>query len=107
MKQYKVKITEDAIEDMERIYEHIAYILQSPANATGQYKRIASAILRLDTMPERFQKIDPGIETLMGLRRMPVDNYSVFYIIKEEQVIITNVIYSASDIVQRLKNMTR
>ena len=37
------------------------------------------------------------------LRRMVVDNYSVFYVIQEESVIVTNVLYSASDIEYRLK----
>ena len=34
---------------------------------------------------------------------MVVDNYSVFYVIKENRVIITDVLYSASDIEARLR----
>jgi len=34
---------------------------------------------------------------------MPVDNYSVFYVIKNDRVLVTNVLYSASDISKRLK----
>ena len=42
-------------------------------------------------------------ERQAGLRRLLVDNYSVFYVIREQRVIVTNVLYSASDIEQRLK----
>ena len=34
---------------------------------------------------------------------MVVDNYSVFYVIKENRVIVTDVLYSASDIEARLR----
>ena len=34
---------------------------------------------------------------------MLVDNYSVFYVFKEEVVAVTRVLYSASDIEKRLK----
>lgn len=103
MKQYKVEITQEALTDMEQLYNHIAYVLLSPENAMGQYNRIADAILQLDQMPERFRIIDSTLEHSKELRRMLVDNYSVFYVIKGERVVITNVLYTASDIVWRLK----
>ncbi len=103
MKQYKVEITQEALTDMEQLYNHIAYVLLSPENAIGQYNRIADAILQLDQMPERFRIIDSTLEHSKELRRMLVDNYSVFYVIKGERVVVTNVLYTASDIVWRLK----
>ena len=33
MKQYTVEITNEALADMEQLYNHITYILQSPENA--------------------------------------------------------------------------
>lgn len=47
-----------------------------------------------------MEEIEP--ECAMGLRQLPVDNYSVFYVIKEERVIVIGVLYSASDIGRRL-----
>lgn len=103
MKQYQVEITDEALADMEALYNHIAYVLLSPENAMGQYNRIADAILKLDIMPERFRIMDSEPEHSRELRRMLVDNYSVFYVIKEDKVIVTDVLYSASDIESRLK----
>ena len=103
MKLYKVEITEAALEDMKQIYDYIAYTLLSPGNAMKQYNRIADRILTLDTMPERVRVMDSEPEYRKGIRRMLVDNYSVFYVIKGDRVIVTDVLYSASDIRGRLK----
>lgn len=54
-------------------------------------------------MPERFKLLETEIENKRGIHRMNLDNYAVFYIIKDQTVIVTNVLYGASDIIQRLK----
>jgi len=103
MERYKVRITEEALSDMEEIYRYIAKKLLSPENARRQYNRIADAILGLDVLPARYRLVAFEPERSAGLHRMPVDNYSVFYIIRADCVIVTDVLYSASDIEQRLK----
>lgn len=104
MKRYTVEISEEALADMEQLYHHIAVVLLSPENAIGQYNRIADEILKLDTLPERFRIMEAEPEHTIGMRRMLVDNYSVFYVVREDKVIVTDVLYSASDIEERLKN---
>ena len=103
MKTYNVKVTDAALADMEEIYNYIAFTLLSPANAIAQYDRIAEAILSLNILPERFKVMNFTGKELENLRRMPVDNFSVFYVITDDSVIVTNVLYSASDISQRLQ----
>ena len=103
MKVYKVEITQEALADMEQLYNYITYVLLAPENAMGQYNRIADAILKLDQMPERFRIMDSEPEHTNGIRRMLIDNFSVFYMIQDDAVIVTNVLYSASDITARLK----
>ena len=49
----------------------------------------------MDSEPERTQ----------GLRPMLVDNYSVFYIVGGDAVSVARVLYSASDLVRRLRRM--
>lgn len=102
MQQYKVQITDKALADMEAIYNYIAIQLQAPENAIGQYNRIAGAIEGLNEFPERVRLMEPESERTMKLRQLPVDNYSVFYIIEEDKVIVIRVLYSASDISKRL-----
>lgn len=74
MKHYTVEITNEALADMEQLYNHIAYVLQAPENAMNQYNRIADAILTLDTMAERISIM----ESELSIR------YSLFSCIKEE-----------------------
>ena len=102
-KRQKVEITEEALQDMEDIYNYIAIDLLASENAMGQYDRIADEILTLDTFPERFRIMDSEPEKRMELRRMLVDNYSVIYTICDERVIVTDVLYTASDIEARLR----
>lgn len=102
MKQYKIQITDKALEDMEETYTYIAEQLQSPENALGQYNRIAKAIEGLDVFPERVRVMESEPEHSMGLRLLPVDNFSAFYVIEDDRVIVTRVLYSASDISRRL-----
>ena len=103
MKTYNVKVTDAALADMEEIYNYIAFTLLSPANAIAQYDRIAEAILSLNILPERFKVMNFTGKELENLRRMPVDNFSVFYVITDDSIIVTNVLCSASDISQRLQ----
>ena len=43
-------------------------------------------------------------EHTMGIRQFVVDNYSIFYVIEDERVIVMRVLYSASDIGARLND---
>lgn len=102
MKRYKVQITDRALADMEDIYVYIAEQLLAPENAMGQYNRIAEAIQNLNVFPERVQIMESEPEHTMGLRQLPIDNFSVFYVIEDSGVVVTRVLYSASDISKRL-----
>lgn len=103
MEKYEIEITKEALRDMEEIYNYIANELLSPDNAIYQYNRIAESILQLDIFPEKFRILESNIEKQKKIRRMPVDNYSVFYVIKENRVIVISVLYSASNIQAKLK----
>ena len=105
MEQYKVEITKEALRDMEDMYNYIALELLSPENAMGQYNRIADEILTLDTFPQRYRIMDSETEKQIELRRMIVDNYSVFYTIRVDKVIVTDVLYTASDVEVRLRGV--
>lgn len=98
MDRYMVEITEEALSDMEKIYKYIADVLLAPENAMGQYNRIAEAILALESFPERYKLFDIEPEHSWGMRRMAVDNFVVCYLIDAEKVIVTDVLFGASNI---------
>ena len=101
MKKYNVVITASSLKDMEDLYNYIAYELYSPDSAKKLYFKIANAIQSLELFAERYRVFsnEDGYST----RRMLVDNYSVFYIIKDSSVIITSVLYRSRDINEILK----
>ena len=103
MVKYRVDITDEALGDMELLYEYIAFKLLAPENAIGQYNRIADAIISLESYPERFGLFEYEPEHSMGVHKMIVDNYVVCYVIDSGVVTVTNVLYGASDIHKRLK----
>lgn len=100
--KYNVDITDAALEDMDAIYNYIRYTFHAADTAAAQYDRIADEILLLEEMPLRFgiPQFEPCISA--QLHRMLVDKYSVFYLVRGETVIVTDVLYSASDLETRL-----
>ena len=103
MKRFTVNITDEALADMEALYDYIAKVKLAPENAMGQYNRIADAILTLDEFPDRYGLFDSEPEHTMGIHRMVVDNYLVCYVIDTKVVTVTDVLYGASDVHNRLK----
>lgn len=103
MVKYRVDITDEALADVESLYEYIKFKLLAPENVMEQYNRIADAILTLDSYPERFGLFECEPEHSIGIHKMIVDNYVVCYVIDPEVVTVTNVIYGASDIHKRLQ----
>ena len=80
---------------------HVSIILpRLPHGGKG-----AEAIQSLNILPERCALVESEPERTQGLRQMLVDNYSVFYIVGEDTVSVARVLYSASDLVRRLRRM--
>ena len=102
MKPYDVLISDKAQAEMEGIYTYISETLLSPMAAVNQYERIAEAILSLETMPKRIPLMDDEPERSKGLRLLIVDNYAVVFVVRNETVYVTRVLYSASDLRRRL-----
>ena len=103
MKSYAVQITEEALSDMEALYSYIAVRLKAPENAMKQYNRIADAIVSLKEFPDRFAYVELEPEYSMGIHRMLVDHFVVFYVIDTDTVTVTDVLYGASDTHYRWK----
>ncbi len=105
---YSIALTEQADSDLRGIYEYIAFSLLEPEYAAGQLDHLEENILRLSEMPQRFQLYEKEPWHSRGLRQMPVDNFVVLYILKEEDETVTviRVMYSGRDIDVQLKKTT-
>ena len=105
---YEVSLSNQADSDLRSIYEYIAFDLYSPQNAEGQLNRLEEKILKLDVFPFSHPAYDREPWKSRGLRFMPVDNYIVFFIPDEEQLIVTviRVMYGGRDVDNQLNNHT-
>lgn len=104
---YSVVITKQAEEDLRGIFEYISFILYVPEYAAGKLQKLEQAISRLNYMPERYKKYDEEPWETLGLRKMPVDNYNVFYYVDNEinQVTVLRILYNKRNENEQLRQL--
>lgn len=81
MTQYKIEITQPAVQDLQDILDYISNTLREPAAAQRIYTSIKAEILSLASMPERNRIVDDEPYAAMGVRRLFAENYVVFYVV--------------------------
>lgn len=79
--KYAVYLTDPAENDLRLIHNYLSAVLQAPDTAAKVLKRLQQSILMLDEMPERYMRYENEPWHSLGLRRMPVGNYLVFYVV--------------------------
>ena len=100
MKQYTIKILPRAKRHLSDLYSYIALELQNPLSAKRQSRDIMDAIKNLASFPERCKAI--GFWKGAPLRRLMVNKQAILYIIKGNFVTVTHILYSRSNIPERL-----
>lgn len=98
MNRYRVKISERASRKLRDIHDYIAHEMQMPPYAQAQVERLEDAIMKLDILPERCKVMDAQPWHDRAIRRLLADNYSIFYFINEDEVIVIDILYSRSDL---------
>ncbi len=101
MKIYSIEFSQQAFSDLSAIYLYISQELYSPLLADKIYKKIEQKIESLSTLPLRHA----ALITVNNeqVRRLMVENYSILYIIRDSSVIIFRIIYTASNMLQKLQ----
>jgi len=97
---FQIIYSPEALDDLRAIYMYIAYEKQAPENAESQTNRIRNAVRKLDLFPDGHTIINWEPWASMGMRFLPVDNYTVYYLINEDQqtVEIVRIFYSGRDV---------
>lgn len=98
---YSVVYSPKAKDDLKEIYSYIAFTLMVPSTAEDQVNRIRKTIRSLDSMPLRNPAVDWEPWKSMGMRKVAVDNFVVFYTVDESvsAVTIIRIVYGGRDIV--------
>ncbi len=85
MTEYNIVIEETAENDLFGILNYISYALHEPNIAIKIYSSIKKRVLSLNKMPNRYAVVNEEPYRSMGVRRIPVENYTVFYIVDDKQ----------------------
>ena len=103
---YYIDITEPAENDINEALKYIAEQLLNPSAAVKLLDDTEHAIKSLSNMPDRHALVNDDVLARLGFRFMTVNNYLVFYIIREEtkKVVIQRFLYGRRDWVNILKN---
>ena len=96
---YLVIITEPAELDIIGIDKYISQDLHSPQAADNLLDEFDKHILSLEEMPKRHALVDDERLARLGIRKIPVNNYLVFYRVDENEtkVLIVRVLYGMRD----------
>ena len=96
MIRYKIEIAQPAVRDLQDILNYIANTLKEPAIAQRIYTSIKEEILTLSSMPERNCVVDDEPYAAMGVRRLFVENYVIFYVVDQgsRSVHVLRVLYN-------------
>ncbi len=103
MKQYSVRLSQNAYNDLESIYSYISYQLLSPETAANIYNELLDSIESLKVMPKRVPLMKSTKEAARGYRLMSVKKYAIiFKTVDDETVEVLRILYGPSDIVSKL-----
>ena len=94
--KYDVILETTAVLDLYSIMDYITHVLKAPDAARRVALSIEDEIMALDSMPLRHRIVADEPYATYGVRLMPVENYTVFYIVDEVkwQVHVLRVLYS-------------
>ena len=83
--RYEVKLTTQAIGQIEETVQYIFKILLEPETARKWADVLNCEIERLDSMSSRHPLTEEEPWRTKGIRKMPVKNFLVYYLIDEEK----------------------
>lgn len=97
---YQVLYSPQALEDIKDIYRYIAYELRVPGTAQKQVDRLRKTVRSLDRMPARHAVVDWEPWRSMGMHKVPVGRFLIFYTVAPaaKDVTIVRIVYGGRDL---------
>lgn len=106
--EYVVKLTAQAISQIQETVSYISKVLLEPEIARKWANYLQKQISSLDILPARYPLTEEEPWHTRGIRKMPVKNFLVYYLIDDEQktVLVTAVIYGRRNQLSALLEMS-
>lgn len=107
MKEYEVRVTRQALEQMQEIVHYISMDLMAPDAADNLLDKMKTEILKLSSFPKKYGLIDEEPWQTEGIRKIVVKNFLIYFWVDDDnsKVQVTAVIYSKRDQISQLTNM--
>ena len=83
--RYEVKLTAQAIGQIEEIVQYISKVLFVPETARKWADALESEIAKPDFMPSRHSLTEEEPWYTKGIHKMPFKNFLVYYLIDEDK----------------------
>lgn len=93
MNQYNIRYSKEAKQDLINIKKYIKYNLQEPNIANKLITKIKKEIGKLAFDAKIYNIIDDDFIKKLEIRKIIVDNYIVFYRIKNKTIEIVRIMY--------------
>ena len=100
MRNYSVQYSDEAIADLDRIYSYIAFHFLEPGTARDITRTIRKEIRELAAFPEMYAKVSWEPWHSMGVRRLTVGGYNVYYLPEKDRELIeiVRIFYGGRDV---------
>ncbi|MCL1878636.1 MAG: type II toxin-antitoxin system RelE/ParE family toxin [Defluviitaleaceae bacterium] len=95
---YKVQLAEQAKRDLRGIYEYFAFTRLEPRLGSKIKQRIVEKLKSLSEMPGRYPVYQEEPWKSMELRQVFAGSYCAFYLITENRVQVTRIMYGSMDL---------
>lgn len=104
---YEVKVTRQALEQMQEITHYIAHELCAPDAAYNLLDEMENTINSLEDMPGRMSLVDEELWRTEGVRKALVKNFIICFWVDDEnvKVQVIAVIYDKRDQLEQLKQI--
>ena len=95
--EYSIKLSPKAIEDLQEIKSYIENDLQNPIAAKNTLNKIISTYEDLSIFPKSGIPVQKYVPFATDYRFVLANNYSIFYRISNEDILIIRILYSKRD----------
>ncbi|MCL2363404.1 MAG: type II toxin-antitoxin system RelE/ParE family toxin [Defluviitaleaceae bacterium] len=95
---YRVLLAEQAKRDLRGIYEYFAFNRLEPRLGKKIKQRIVEKLKSLNEMPHRYPVYQDEPWKSMELRQVFAGSYCVFYLVTEDRVQVTRIMYGSMNL---------
>ncbi len=101
----QVTVSPEARKDLINIHRYISEELENPQAANHIIHELRLAMEGLQVFPGRGRPLDAMLSVHTEYRYLPCENYCIFYLENEENVVIVRVLHQRQDCLRALFNL--